>query len=160
MRIIYPKLVRTVYFLISPLTKLFLHNSRRVRVLIQRDKQILLQRTALGSQKWSLPGGGVKKNEDPFTAAVRETKEETNISLIKNNLICIGEDRVSKGIVFPKIDLLFYYYKLTDSQIAKVIRPLEIFDLGWFSLSNLPKNRSSTVDIALKLQKKVDIKET
>lgn len=32
-----------------------------------------------GAKRWSLPGGGVKKGEDPVAAATRELDEETKL---------------------------------------------------------------------------------
>ena len=37
------------------------------------------------SYKWDLPKGEIEKNEEPIDAAIRETKEETGLSVNKKN---------------------------------------------------------------------------
>ena len=86
MKNIYAKLIRVVTFFGFPVSGMLLHNSKRVRVLIQFEDQILLQRTSVGHQKWSVPGGGVEKNENPMAAAIRETWEEVGIILTEDQL--------------------------------------------------------------------------
>lgn len=45
-------------------------------------------------QKWTLPGGHVDKNESPKEAAIRELKEETNITATEDDLQAIGTEEV------------------------------------------------------------------
>ena len=56
---------------------------RVVRVVVRHESEILLVRHAYGAAAWGIPGGGVKKGEDPLEAAVRETREETGIRLFR-----------------------------------------------------------------------------
>ena len=42
------------------------------------------------SYKWDLPKGEIEKDEQPIDAAIRETKEETGLSVDKKNLIKLG----------------------------------------------------------------------
>ncbi|MDE2597419.1 MAG: NUDIX domain-containing protein [Sphingomonadales bacterium] len=53
-----------------------------VRVLV-RDRQgrVLLVRHSYGSGSWMLPGGGLKRGEDPIAAGRREVLEETGCRL-------------------------------------------------------------------------------
>ena len=50
----------------------------RATALVFRDGRLLLVRER-GAKHWSLPGGGMKKGEDPLTAAIRELDEETSL---------------------------------------------------------------------------------
>lgn len=53
-----------------------------VRVLgLDARAQVLLIRHSYGSGKWMLPGGGLRKGEDPLVAAARELQEETGCFL-------------------------------------------------------------------------------
>ena len=51
----------------------------RATALVLRDGRLLLVRER-GAKHWSLPGGGMKKGEDPLAAAIRELDEETKLS--------------------------------------------------------------------------------
>ena len=50
----------------------------RATALVFRNGRLLLVRER-GAKHWSLPGGGMKKGEDPLTAATRELYEETKL---------------------------------------------------------------------------------
>lgn len=60
-----------------------------VGVLVIRDGQILLVRRAVQPEigKWSLPAGFLDRGEDPRQVAVRETHEETGLSVKVDSLI-------------------------------------------------------------------------
>jgi putative (di)nucleoside polyphosphate hydrolase len=48
----------------------------------RRRNKRLVEHVALGFE-WQMPQGGIDKGEDPFTAARRELREETNISSVR-----------------------------------------------------------------------------
>ena len=50
----------------------------RATALVINEGRLLLVRER-GAKHWSLPGGGMKKGEDPVTAAIRELDEETSL---------------------------------------------------------------------------------
>ncbi len=57
--------------------------------IIEHNGEVLLllrQPWDTEGNKWSLPGGGVHNGETPLDAVVRETKEETSIDLVRNDL--------------------------------------------------------------------------
>jgi len=56
---------------------------RVVRVVVRHEGEILLVRHAYGAAAWGVPGGGIKRGEDPLEAGVRETREETGIRLFR-----------------------------------------------------------------------------
>ncbi|MCX6703513.1 MAG: NUDIX hydrolase [Candidatus Zambryskibacteria bacterium] len=43
-----------------------------------------------GSRLWGLPGGGIEAEEEPVDAVIRETREETDLELDKNQLTLIA----------------------------------------------------------------------
>lgn len=45
-------------------------------VAMDREGRVLLVRHSYGSGKWSLPGGGLQRGEDPHECARREFREE------------------------------------------------------------------------------------
>ena len=146
-------LIRSLYILAYPVLGLILHNSHRVRVLIMVGDEILLQRTSVGDQKWSVPGGGIEKNESEEAAAIRETKEEVGVTINKNDLKKIGWQRVPYKKGWPYLNLTFFQVSLAVKPHISVTRPLEILEADWFSKDNLPKKHSKFLDIALSLLK-------
>lgn len=62
--------------------------------------------------KWTLFGGGIKENEIPKDTAIREIKEELNLS-IKNPKF------VTKKY-FKNIDTEIYFFKLSLNDVSKI----------------------------------------
>ena len=145
---------RLAYYPLSPFVSIALHNTRRVRVLVISSSNILLLRTRLGHQKWSTPGGGVNKNENPIDAAVRELREETGIEVTPNMLNFIGEKRLPEDRMWPRYDALFYVVKLSTTQRTKIHSKYEIIDTKWFKLSQLPDKLGTSVTESIRLYNK------
>lgn len=143
--------MKGMYIATYPITSSILHNSRRVRVVVTSKNQILLQRSHLGLQKWSLPGGGINKNETALQAAKRETYEETNVALKESDLGQIGFRRLPPKKRWPSMDITFFSARLKKPEQPKVTHKFEIMEVKWFKLDDLPKKRSPTVDIGLQL---------
>src|SRR5690606_25493950 len=151
MKTLYAYFSRIMYALTFPFTSVLLHNSKRVRVLVFCNNQILLQKSSLGHQKWSVPGGGIEKNENPLNAAIRETLEETGVAINESQLVYLGQQRVSSRKRWPMVDMVFYKVTLSEFQETHITRPLEIIDSRWFNVNSLPKDASKTLEIALAL---------
>jgi ADP-ribose pyrophosphatase YjhB (NUDIX family) len=149
MRSLYNFLFRALHWLTTPLSGHVLHNSLRTRVLVESGGHILLIRTRFGTQKWSLPGGGVHKNENPENAAARELLEESGVVIDSKKLKKFGEARLPKNKKWPVANIYFYKVRLNEKPAVKITRPLEIMDAKWFSIKNLPENISATVNEAL-----------
>lgn len=140
---------------ITPFLKLYMSEKHvRVRVLvINEEKEVLLVRNWLGHQMWTLPGGGIKKGETPAEAAAREVHEETGLRLPADQLHELG--------IFPNDSNAKYTYTTAcytidvakrEPYVAKY-RRLEMLDMSWFPIQQLPKDISSTVEKALELHK-------
>lgn len=147
----YAVFTRVLTVIAYPVSGFVLHNSRRVRVLIRFDDQVLLAKSSIGHQKWSIPGGGIEKNENPMSAVVRETLEEVNIVITEDMLVCTGEQRTGKN--WPRVDMIFYIVDLPIQQEPHITRPLEILEAQWFELTNLPDDYSETLSTALNFAK-------
>lgn len=148
------KAIKVLYYLTWPASAVMLHNSRRTRTLVISDDHILLQRGLFGNQRWGLPGGGVKNDENPLKGAVRELEEETGVVINEERLQFIGEDRLPRDKPWPKSDLLFYVVNLPKRSEIKITRPLEILEVGWFKLDRLPQDCGASIRIGLDMLKK------
>jgi 8-oxo-dGTP pyrophosphatase MutT (NUDIX family) len=106
------RLIKGVSFTILPVLYLLIHNSHRVRVLITYKDEILLQRSSVGHQKWSVPGGGVQRNESDEDAAIREVQEEVGIKLRTKDLKKLGWQRAPYNKGWPYMNLTFFHVQL------------------------------------------------
>ncbi|WP_163831835.1 NUDIX hydrolase [Spartinivicinus ruber] len=58
--------------------------------VIENEKKILLIRRSLKTSRsgqWCFPGGGIKENESPEEACIREVKEETSLDIKACHLV-------------------------------------------------------------------------
>lgn len=149
----YAKLGRAASKTVSPFLHLVLRERHvRVRTFIRNndDGDILLVRSWFGHQKWNLPGGGIRRDETPAEAAVREVYEETGLRIAVDHLNELGtfanpDPKAKYTIACFQVDI-----PKRPPRIAHH-RRLEMLDVGWFPLANLPKDRSPTVDMAVAL---------
>lgn len=144
------KLVRIIYILLLPFAALVLNNTKRVRVLVRSGDEILLVRGYVGHQRWSLPGGGLKRGEAARQAAIRETYEETGLVLSAANLVKTGQRRMPAGMAWASADITFFTTELGSPETPAIKRRLEIIEIGWWPLANLPAGLSPTVQVGLK----------
>lgn len=99
----------------------------------QNDKiEVLLEKrgTPPNKNKWCIPGGHVEIGENPIDAAVREIKEETNLTLNPNKLIHLTDNN-SKG-KFIKV----YFCLYEGNEVAKAGSDAD--DLSWSTIENMP----------------------
>lgn len=78
-----------------------------VKVILKSDKGNILLVKPDYKDTWQMPGGGVEQFEDPKIAAVRETKEETGITMQMRDL------RLIDAVFKPKEDYLFLLFEYT-----------------------------------------------
>jgi len=139
----------------TPLLKLYMNEKHvRARVLIvNEEKEILLVRSWLGHQKWTLPGGGIKRGETAAEAAAREVHEETGLRIPQDHLRELG---MFTNDTNEKYTYTVACYGVTvakrEPRLARR-RRLEMLEISWFPLAHLPENISSTVGKALALRK-------
>jgi 8-oxo-dGTP pyrophosphatase MutT (NUDIX family) len=113
-------------------------------IAIDRQDRVFLARHSYGSGKWTLPGGGLGRGEDPFACARREMREELGVALEDVELAAQFEETLygsrHRAFVFtarfagePKVD------------------GREVIDSGWFALDALPPDLVSFADYRLRL---------
>lgn len=111
--------------------------SHGVRIILVDERGVLLVSHWYAPWAWTLPGGGVNKNETPEEAAMREAFEETGL---KVNSIA-GEIGTYTGTL-GKTDRVTFFYT-GDFEGSLAMRPnLEIMARSWFDIDTLPDELS------------------
>lgn len=109
-------------------------------VVFNKEKKVLMcARADCADMQWQFPQGGIDVNEKPLAAAVRELKEETNISSVKfvaktpqplrydfpSYVLAKQKQRGSSFIGQEQYWFLFYFYG-NDAEIDFFTHPQEI----------------------------------
>src|SRR3989344_4889300 len=127
-------LFRIFYFFFNPVRKIywciFKPHTRGVKNLIKNGDDLLLIRNSYGLKLWSVPGGRMRRGEDPEKAVCRETLEEVGIEI--KNPIFIGDYHTKNEC---KNNTVSCYFSEVANKNFK-IDPIEIKEACW-----LPKER-------------------
>ncbi len=104
-------------------------------VIVSEDGQrVLLHRRELYFW-WDLAGGAIEPDEDPATAAIRETREETGYDVALDRLV----GRYQHPSVYSRGDQLTYLYRAHIIGGAPHYSGIETTGLQWFALDRLPR---------------------
>ncbi len=107
--------------------------SQGARIVIVDDRKVLLVAHWYAPWTWTLPGGGVDKDETPEEAAMREAVEETGIR-VKSIAGEIGTYTGTLG----KMDKVTVFYSGDFEGSLNMVPSLEIMARSWFDIDNLP----------------------
>jgi 8-oxo-dGTP pyrophosphatase MutT (NUDIX family) len=111
-----------------------------VKCALTRNGQILLVRHTYGDrQRWDLPGGGLKRGEEPSHAARREIREELGIDVQEWTML---------GELFARVDgrrdrLWCFSSEIGDRTLE--LDRAEIAEAEWFRRDLLPPRMTSYV---------------
>ncbi len=96
------------------------------------DGRVLLVRHSYGSRGWSLPGGGIKRGEEPASAAIRELREETG---------CIAQAPVLVAVLEETLSGAPHEAHIYSAMVDEAPRPdrREILEARFFPVSLLPE---------------------
>ena len=119
------------------------------------DRILMVQENKEGKKgKWNMPAGKLDDNESIIEAAIRETKEETNIDVDIKGLIAIQETVSSLG----QLLILYFLGKYISGKIK--FDNVEISDVKWMTedeIKNIDKKQirgGETIDDILELSNK------
>ena len=122
------------------------------------DKVLMVQENKEGIKgKWDMPAGKLEDNESIIEAAIRETKEETNIDIDIKGIIAIQENVSSIG----QLLILYFLGEYIDGEIK--FDNKEISNVQWMTeeeIRNLDKRQirgGETIDSILDYVNKNDI---
>ena len=103
------------------------------QVYVKKDDKILMvQENKIEKKgKWNMPAGKLEENESIIDAAIRETKEETNINVKITGLIAIHETITTIG----NLIILYFYGEYLDGKIK--FDTNEIADAKWMTVEEI-----------------------
>jgi 8-oxo-dGTP pyrophosphatase MutT (NUDIX family) len=111
---------------------IFRPQSYGVKCIIKKDGKILMIRNTYGKGWWNFPGGGIKKNENPEDAIVREVREELSVGVY--GLKKIGEFLSTQE--YKRDNVYVFYAEMNGSEIT--IDRNEVRDYKWVDPNALP----------------------
>jgi len=120
------KIQKASWFFTRPRT----HGSKTV---LTHKGKVLLVRHTYGRARWTFPGGGIKRKEDPKDAAKREAMEEVNINT--PNLIFVGDFYVQDG--YKHVHLNVFTQEVESDYFKK--DDIEIKEAKWFDSESVPE---------------------
>jgi 8-oxo-dGTP pyrophosphatase MutT (NUDIX family) len=110
-----------------------------VKCVLMHDDRVLLVRHTYGRRSWDLPGGTVKRREDPIEAARREMHEELGRRI---------EDWQELGVLYitnshHRDNLHMFRAQIPDPELD--IDLTELAEADWFPRDDLPPDTSQFV---------------
>lgn len=131
-RIGYP-IAWAAWFVVRP-------RGRGVKVVVLHGDRVLLVRHTYGDRRsWKLPGGFLRRREDPELGARRELAEEVGVTTVRWR--SLGEMTVA---VRTRRDHVWLYAAEVDGS-AVHLQPTEIAEARWFARDDLPARVDSHV---------------
>lgn len=118
-------------------------------VVKHRNKLLLCKRSKNESLplEWSIPSGHMEEGELPIDAAIREFKEETNLSVNKDDLNLVG---ILSGYIKNKTEktkIIFVYGYDSDEKIIPDLKKAkdgkEHSECKYFSKNSLPDSEKT-----------------
>ncbi len=115
--------------------RVYLGGSKRSRIIVSSKGKGVLVKNWLGSNQWSLPGGGLHRGETAAKGVLRELQEETGIIADPGQLICLAKEQLAKehGLTFIYTSFLLEL----PEPVAIKPRRVELTDAEWLPWSEL-----------------------
>lgn len=125
-----------LYRLVQLYWRLFKPTVLGSRVIVVRDKKVLLVKLSYASG-WYLPGGGVEKRESFQQAALRELREECGLDARRAELFGLYVS-TRQG----KVDHVAVFTITEFTKLEGAAPDPEISEMGFFDLFELPPDTS------------------
>jgi len=131
-----------MFFLAWPAFLIYLRRAERTRIIVEHDGKILVTKNWISDNKWSLPGGGLHKDEPIVRGAIRELSEETGIVASSRQLRFVAEQQYNGyGLRYQ-----YHIFILKLSELPDVRRQRhEVSEVAWINPHELT-TRNAAVD--------------
>ncbi len=116
-----------------------------VDAIVVKDEKILLIKRAKhisNGGKWAIPGGFVDRDETCEEAAIRELKEETNLTATSTKLFKVNDNPNRRNE--DRQNIAFVYVIKAEGDLKA--QESEVDDIKWFDTSDLPKEEDFAFD--------------
>ncbi len=125
-------------------------------VLVFNDKNEILLNLRSDTNNWGIPGGGKELHETLEECAIRELKEETNLTADSLELVTVlsGDDCYFKYPNGDEVESVSGLFKVKSYSGELYINDTESTKLQFFSLDNLPELEKRTKIIIDKIKNK------
>lgn len=134
MRKVYVRIGRIIYWIIWPGSWLYLRRSRRTRLLLVCNDEILAVKNWLSDGEWKLPGGGLNRHEAPAAGMARELYEETGIRLEMGTIRSLSTEMYRlHGFRY----MSHFFFALADVKPQVKVNPYEIVGFAWLKRSEI-----------------------
>ena len=131
---------RMVFWAGWPVLWMYFLRSTRTRIIIEFDGKILVLKNRLNNNRWSLPGGGLHRGEDPTSGVGRELYEETGISIKTTDVAEISRGKINhRGLRYSVVS---FCAKLVNSPVLNIQR-LEVAEASWLMPEDLDISNTS-----------------
>ena len=114
-----------------------------------QERLLLVQQ--VGTQRWSLPGGGVRFGESPMDALRREVDEETGMRVVSADLRGVHDNVYDPGDGILRHGVRLLFRVELHGEIA-LRSPEEISAVQWFGLRDLPPRLTAWAQQATRLE--------
>lgn len=122
---------KLLYILMWPFLWAFIPLTRRVRVAVIYDGQVLLVQNRIGTGRWDFPGGGIKFSESAEDAAIREIREELGLHIENVRSLHGGTLTLKRGGLLQRL----HFLQASISSSEEIAINWEIAKTQWIPIS-------------------------
>lgn len=127
---------KLLYVLMWPFLWFYLPLTRRVRVAVIYDSQVLLVQNWIGTGRWDLPGGGIKFGESTEDAAIREVHEELGLHIENVRSLHGGTIALKRGGLLQRL----HFLQASISSSEEIAINWEIAKTKWIPIAEIGSN--------------------